>query len=475
MVKKQIQKGTILILSFSCIYWVYSGVIMYLSENRIRNGGFGFFESFFTEISASVLAERIGTVFILILLYCLLCRKGKESSETDGESCHLGKNETDLLQQNNKKYQLIFEHAPLGIFYFDDRGVIREANEKFIDILGTDKDVLVGFNMSERLQDPKMQEAVNTALSGGIGSYEGVYASVTGKKSSFIRSIFTGIYDENGTWKVGIGIVEDISLRVKALEELQKLKDNLEDEVDRKTKELISAQEKVVQSERLAAIGKLGGTLAHEFRNQLGVMRNVSYYLKMKLGDKDEKILRHLKILEDEIIQTDSIIESILAFSRVKELKLEEFDIKDMINSVMEKMKDDVSSDVELTVDYHNLSSSIKADRVQLNHILYNLISNSYEAIESHGKINISVSDDNDNTYFLIEDNGSGIKKEQLDSIMEPLFTTKARGTGLGLPTVKMLVERHNGSLSIESEPGKGTVVKICLPKKIAKTKTGEL
>ncbi len=114
------------------------------------------------------------------------------------------------MSRENKKFRLIFDHAPLGIFHFDRDGVITECNDRFVDIIGSSRELLLGLNTT-RLPDKKIVTAVRTAIEGKKGHYEGVYESVTARKSTPVRASFAPVHDDNGLVEGGIGIIEDVS------------------------------------------------------------------------------------------------------------------------------------------------------------------------------------------------------------------------------------------------------------------------
>ena len=221
------------------------------------------------------------------------------------------------------------------------------------------------------------------------------------------------------------------------------------------------AQEQLALSERLAAVGRMASVIAHEFRNQLGVMSNAVYFIKPKLEAKDEKIKRHLEILSEGIIETERVIENILTFSRAKEPALETIDLDGLLSTTIEKAN--IPKGVEVITEIERLPS-LHADPLQLSGVFTNLILNALEAMEGNGELIIRVSKANDYISVIFKDTGKGISQEDKKRLFEPFFTTKPRGAGLGLATAKVVIEKHKGSIDIESEYGKGTTVIIKLP-----------
>jgi signal transduction histidine kinase len=251
----------------------------------------------------------------------------------------------------------------------------------------------------------------------------------------------------------------------KANEELKRLRDNLEAEVEKKIQEIRLVQDKLARSERLAALGQFAGAIGHEFRNQLGVIRNVAYFLKVKLADEeDKKIIKHLNILEEEIINTDNTIENLLAFARSKKPELRSVDIKEILLDSIEMCK--VPRRIRVATQIDSDLPRIEADQIKLNRVFVNIILNAVEAIRGTGQVLIRETRKGNDIDIRIQDNGGGIRPEDKERLFEPAFTTKPRGTGLGLATAKAFIESHGGAIDVQSEVGKGTAVIIRLPVK---------
>ncbi len=120
------------------------------------------------------------------------------------------------LRESEERFRTIFNQSPVGFFYYDTQGVITECNEAFVQIIGSSRDVLIGLNMPERLEDKAIIAAVNESLSSGYAYHEGLYKSVTAKKQTYVKAIFTGIRDHNNEILAGLGIIEDETKRKAA-------------------------------------------------------------------------------------------------------------------------------------------------------------------------------------------------------------------------------------------------------------------
>lgn len=221
------------------------------------------------------------------------------------------------------------------------------------------------------------------------------------------------------------------------------------------------AQSSLALSERLAVIGRMAEVIAHEFRNQLGVIRNAAYFLKMRIDTRDEKVIRHLEILDEQISETERIIENILAFSRTSQPQLQRVDARGLLKAALDKVK--IPEGIKVDIDVERLPP-LEVDSLQFGIVFFNVILNSLQAMGNSGALHISGTKADNYVILIFKDSGDGIKKEDEKRIFEPFFSTKPRGTGLGLATAKIIIEKHKGSINLESEYGKGTAVIIKLP-----------
>ncbi|MBI4398632.1 MAG: hypothetical protein HY586_05860 [Candidatus Omnitrophica bacterium] len=231
--------------------------------------------------------------------------------------------------------------------------------------------------------------------------------------------------------------------------------------------ELEQTRIRLMQSDRLATIGKLASMISHEFRNELGVMRNAAYFIKMKLLDaqeKDEKVIQHVEILEERIRETDRIIENIITFSKTRQPNFAPTGAAELIYSTIGRMK--IPPHIKVTTELEPDLPEFMADELQISMALMNIILNAIQAIgERPGWVRITAGRHRGGMLGItVGDDGPGIPEKNLEHLFEPLFTTKARGAGLGLATAQMLIESHGGMIHIESKLGRGTTVGIKLP-----------
>ncbi len=266
-------------------------------------------------------------------------------------------------------------------------------------------------------------------------------------------------------------VQSELTERVRAEEALKEYSERLEEMVEQRTQELQDAQEQLIRKERLAVLGQLAGGVAHELRTPLGVISNAIYFLQMTLPDTDETTREYLGIISSEIHGAEKIISGILDFSRTRPPEREEIAVSDLVVQVLERRPP--PEDVEVTTEIRSNLPPVFVDPRQIGQVLLNLVTNAYQTMPDGGRLIIAatVSSDLSPTSNLqslisisITDTGCGIPQENLGKIFEPLFTTKAKGIGLGLAVSKNLVETNGGSIEVESEVGKGSTFTMKLP-----------
>jgi signal transduction histidine kinase len=230
--------------------------------------------------------------------------------------------------------------------------------------------------------------------------------------------------------------------------------------------ELKGAQEKLVRSEKLAAIGQLAGGVGHELRNPLGAIKNAVYYIRGKvanseLAQKEPRIMQFLDIVDGEVNSSAKIISDLLTFSRVGKPAVSPARIEKVIDDAVAHSV--IPENIELTKDVADLPD-VQIDTDQIRQVLVNMITNAVQAMPEGGKLAIAAREMDNFMELVVSDTGRGILAEAMGKLFEPLYTTKAKGIGLGLAVCKSIVERHGGHIEVESNVGKGATFTIYLP-----------
>lgn len=248
----------------------------------------------------------------------------------------------------------------------------------------------------------------------------------------------------------------------RLVQRLEAWNHELEGNLEVYSRELSAAQERLIRQERLAAIGKLGASVAHELRNPLGVIGNSVYYLMARLGQADAKIVRHLDIIQREVQASNDIITDLMSFVRVSEARVIPSDPNALVRATLERAVLPATVTVQLDLAPRLPQVSLDPDRMQ--QVFLNLINNAAQAMPGGGRLTISTHLENGRVRFSFADTGVGIAPEDQARVFEPLYTTKAKGFGLGLAIVQLLVDAHGGEVTVSSQPGAGACFSVLLP-----------
>jgi PAS domain S-box-containing protein len=250
--------------------------------------------------------------------------------------------------------------------------------------------------------------------------------------------------------------------RKRAEQKVKEYSERLEEMVEERTRELRQAQEKLLVQEKLAVLGQLAGGVGHELRNPLGVINTSIYYLKMVQPDASEKVRQHLAMIEHEVQNADKIISDLLDFARVISSDRQPVSVGEIVKHTLERFP--LPETVKGTMDIPGDLPLVLADPRQLEQVLGNLTVNACQAMPDGGQLTISAIKIKEQVAITVKDTGTGITPENLLKIFEPLFTTKVKGIGLGLPVSMKLVEANGGRIEVNSQAGLGSTFTVYLP-----------
>lgn len=491
------------------------------------------------------------------------------------------KNLEEESRKSEEKYRFMFEHSPIGFFIFNNNHTITECNEKFIVILQSTREKLIGLDMN-LLKDQSVLSVIKKALSGEDASFEGWYRATTSSATIYVTMKTTPLYDTNKKVMGGMGIVEDITEAKKNELEIRKSENHFRSiwensfdgmrviddngiirsvnkafcEIVKKSKEeLIGKHYTAIYDEKLRTEFTLKGyknlksktfPLHYERKLQLwdnsnvwlevinsfieisddenyllSIFRNISerklaeekikIYLEElkelnKSKDKffsivahdlkspfqgllglseilledysemsDDQIIQYLKIIRTTTKDVYRLIENLLDWSRLQsgrmEYKTEKLDLYHLSENVVNLINPAATKKNLQLISFVPQRSYVFGDMNMLNSVLQNLVSNAVKFTNEFGVISISSAEKNDYMEITVADNGVGIKEKDLSKLfkIEEHFSTKGTkdesGTGLGLLLCKELVEKHGGTMWVESEFGKGTKFYFTLPK----------
>ncbi len=258
--------------------------------------------------------------------------------------------------------------------------------------------------------------------------------------------MITSLIDDWDQERARIFVIRDMTDVLEYSKRLERI-------VEEKTKELRDA-------ERLVIIGETTMMVGHDLRNPLQVLKGLSYGLKKRHADKPEALEAFEKI-DKSIFYMDKIVSDLQAFGKKREPDARLYPLKGLLNNALTQIE--VPGDVEIVMEFAE-DFMVAVDWYMIQRLLINLLLNAVQAMPDGGRLFVKAYSRDDDQVIMIGDTGVGIPEESLENLFKPLFTTKAKGTGLGLAVCKKIVEAHNGSIEVESKVGKGTIFTITLP-----------
>lgn len=253
---------------------------------------------------------------------------------------------------------------------------------------------------------------------------------------------------------------------MKTHNELLKWTETLEEKVDERTTELRNMQKQLIQAEKMASIGRLAAGVAHEINNPLtGILTNSTLLLEDL--SKNDKQYGDIKAIVDETLRCRQIVKGLLDFARQTEPKRITTNINEIIESVVSLVCNQASfQNIKIRKELSSDMPHMMLDSDQIKQVFMNIVLNAADAMPRGGDLKIRSGLDESGKYVLISfsDTGSGINEEQLGKIFDPFFSTKEKGTGLGLSVSYGIVERHGGTIDVESQVDRGSTFTVKLP-----------
>jgi len=241
-----------------------------------------------------------------------------------------------------------------------------------------------------------------------------------------------------------------------------------------KTQQIKETEAQLIQMEKMASLGILAAGIAHEINNPLSFLisnlefmrdftKNLSNTTQLKTADI-EQLRQVILEAEEGTLRIKKIVQDLRTFSRKSESQRIRVDVNKILDSTLSIIWNEIKYKAAVTKDYQ-AKSEVEADTTQLTQVILNILINASQAIKADkGMINLFTYEDQDNVYVKIKDTGTGIAANVLPKIFDPFFSTK-KGTGLGLSVSYNIIKQHNGTITVESQPGQGAVFTIGLPK----------
>ena len=401
----------------------------------------------------------------------------------------------EALQESRGLLKVIFDAIQAGILVINaDTHEIVDANPSAIDFIGTTKEKIVGSICHKFVCPADKGRCPITDLGQTVDNSERILINASGQSIPIVKTVKTMI--ANGQ-KCLVESFLDITELKRAEQELQEknkqldaqnaelrateaelrsAKEKLEERVKKRkaeleaaNEELREAQEQLIRSEKLAAIGQLAGGVGHELRNPLGAIKNAVYYVrgkvaKSELGQQEPRVMEFLNIIDNEINSSNKIINDLLDFSRVGRPSVSPAYIGRVIEDALSYIP--IPESIKLVKKLKAELPEVEVDTDQIRQVLVNMFMNALQAMPAGGKLTIAARSRDNLLEVKVTDTGYGIPEDKIDKIFDSLFTTKAKGIGLGLAVCKAIIERHQGKVKVKSKVGEGTTFTIELPVK---------
>jgi PAS domain S-box-containing protein len=370
----------------------------------------------------------------------------------------------DALMKSETQYRQLVNVAQEGIWALDSNYSTVFVNPKMAKMLGYVESELVGKSLLEFL-DKKCTDQARQFLEQFKQGGEGYFDCELNRKNGsrvYVSIASSVIMDDDGKPSGIMMMVSDITDR-KALErKVDNYSKHLKSMVELRTAQLKDANERLVRSERLAAIGELAGMIGHDLRNPLTGIKNAAYYLKKKGATcPEDQAKEMLEIIDKAIEHSNKIINDLLDYSREIRLELTEIETSALLNEAMRMIQ--VPDRIQVV--NHVLGETwLKVDADKMMRVFINLIKNAVDAMPEGGTLEITSRQTGGKVEIAFADTGKGIPEEILQKIFMPLFTTKAQGMGFGLAICKRIIDSHGGTITVETVVNKGTTFTITLP-----------
>jgi two-component system sensor kinase FixL len=348
----------------------------------------------------------------------------------------------DQLRASEERWRSVIESAVDGIIVIDPRGTIESINPAGVLLFGYSEAETIGRNVSMLMPSPYHEEHdsyLARYLATGDKKIIGLGREVTGRRkdgTTFPLHLSVGETFSKGERKF-TGILHDLSNRVALEGQLR-------------------------EQSALARLGEMAAMIAHEVKNPLAGIRGAVQVIggRLPAGNPDAPMMQEIVKRIDSL---DAMMKDLLLFARPPKPRRSPTDLVPLITATAGLLKEDEGArHVDVEIAGH--APPVSVDGEMLKMVFHNLLINSAHAMHGQGTIRVEVSAAERALRVAVRDQGPGMSPDVRDKIFVPFFTTKRRGTGLGLPTAKRFIEAHDGRISVECPPSGGTTVTVQLP-----------
>jgi PAS domain S-box-containing protein len=352
------------------------------------------------------------------------------------------------------RFTAISNVSPDGILSISLFGYITYVNPAFLRLTGFSEEdfigkhlihipTLKGLNIKPLLNIQKNIMRGNTVDS----SIQFPYNRKDGTKG--IGDAYFTTININGKREL-IAIVKDITKQLELEKENKRYTENLKKMVEERTQQILD-------NEKMVTMAQVSSMITHDLKGPLQIINNSLHLINLKPNEQD----RYLEFIRVAVKQANELLDEFSMQSKKTPLNLEYVDLEDIIENSLLQVKTSEKIDFETII---NTNNKVRVDRSKMLRVISNLLKNAIEAMPNGGKISIKVEDRRDQVQIKIKDTGVGIPKDKMNDLFRPFRSTKTQGMGLGLTFCKDTIEAHNGTISVESKLGKGTIFTITIP-----------
>jgi PAS domain S-box-containing protein len=383
------------------------------------------------------------------------------------------------LAESEARSQALLDSAVDAIISIDERGLVRTFNPAAERMFGYVAAEVIGRNVSTLMPPPYREQHdsyIARYLTTGHRTIIGIGREVVGRrKDGTVFPVELSVAEARlGDWRVFVGTIRDLTERKRAEDAIRESQRNLERalaELQGKNDEIRAMTQQLWQAAKLASVGELAASIAHELNNPLATI-SLRIEAVLRRTPEDDPRRRALEIVEQESKRMAELVANLLQFSRRHQEQISTMDVGQEVSRAVELIHHHLRKrQVEVVQNLAADTPTIYADRQKLRQVFLNLLTNACDAMAQGGTLTLRIGPTtlpSGGRAVQIEfvDTGIGIPKDHLDRVMDPFFTTKGEGhgTGLGLAICRRIVQEHQGSIRIDSEVGKGTTVRLVLP-----------
>ncbi len=327
---------------------------------------------------------------------------------------------------------------------------------------------LTPLDLKQEFQEPEFRQMLQPLLAGEIDKLD-LETRHRRKDGTFYDVDIHLQVSSYQSRKVLVAIVLDVTQRRSAEMLFRQQQENMQVELERlvqsRTADLKQAQADLVLSEKFSTLGKVAGGIAHEIRNPLNAVKTSAYYLLNAKNLTPEKTREHLERIDRQVAMVDNVITALSDVAKLPDADLKPLQMESVLRDVVASTN--LPDNIQVEFDFPAALPRVFSDEHQISIAFRNLVRNARDSMPDGGTIKIGAVVDSNTVAFSVADTGIGISEQLIDQILEPLFTTKARGMGLGLSITLAIVEKNRGRLSFTSELGKGSTFSVALERSI--------